>query len=467
MTPSHDLEDRLTALLEAKAAARAPDGLLTRTLAGTARERRRPGWRIPERWLPMSIALRPAVLPRAVPLTLLLTAITLVIVFAAIIGIGGSPRDERAAMLLPPPTGPARNGLIAYDAYGDIWVMQADGSDRRQLTSGPTVDIGPTWSPDGTSIAYLAYPNDSKVDHVPSAYSALLRSVLAGPASLMVMRADGSEPTSLGEPAYGLTFGWAPDSRRLAYSHALGTGATATISVVSLDLPGSVDVATGDAGPAWSPDGESIAYRGLRYDSSRRGTYLASADGSEATCSTSTSDPCRRLTQELGDVNAFGSPQWFPAPQSDRIATYAGGTAASGHDILVVNADGSGETNITNTTVDEYYPAWSPAGDRLAFDRQVDPAHNLVEMVISNVDGSEAFALESEPLFGMLPTWSPDGTMLVGQLPAQVTAGWQWDAASDLVVFDTTPGGASMPPRLLAVEGAYGQQSWQRLGPES
>ena len=82
----------------------------------------------------------------------------------------------------------------------------------------------------------------------------------------------------------------------------------------------------------------------------------------------------------------------------------------------------------------------------------------------SNVDGSDAVALESEPLFGMLPVWSPDGTMLVGHLPAEVTAGWQWDAASDLVIFAATSG-ASNPPRLIPVEGAYGQESWQRLGP--
>ena len=39
---------------------------------------------------------------------------------------------------------------IAFERAGDLWLMQADGSDARQLTSGPGVDTSPGWSADGT-----------------------------------------------------------------------------------------------------------------------------------------------------------------------------------------------------------------------------------------------------------------------------------------------------------------------------
>jgi Tol biopolymer transport system component len=38
-----------------------------------------------------------------------------------------------------------------------LFAMNADGSGRRQLTFGPNSDFRPTWSPDGTLIAYWSY----------------------------------------------------------------------------------------------------------------------------------------------------------------------------------------------------------------------------------------------------------------------------------------------------------------------
>ena len=85
------------------------------------------------------------------------------------------------ASLLASPTPPAiaRNGLIAYDAGGDIWVVQPDGTDPRQLTSGPAVEHGATWSRDGSRIAYWATDGATAPD------------------TLVIADADGSHPVTI------------------------------------------------------------------------------------------------------------------------------------------------------------------------------------------------------------------------------------------------------------------------------
>ncbi len=72
-------------------------------------------------------------------------------------------------------------------------------------------------------------------------------------------------------------------------------------------------------------------------------------------------------------------------------------------EIYIMNADGTEQTNLTNTPgVDEYRPAWSPDGRRIAFVRS-----NSVWVMKS--DGSD----QVEVTAGDSPAWSPDGSRIV------------------------------------------------------
>lgn len=79
---------------------------------------------------------------------------------------------------------------IAYQAAGDVWVMNADGSSRRNLTRSPDSEFGVAWSPDGRKIAYVGR--------------------LGGQKRLYVMNADGSGKRPLGGPGNQLVPGWQP-----------------------------------------------------------------------------------------------------------------------------------------------------------------------------------------------------------------------------------------------------------------
>ena len=132
----------------------------------------------------------------------------------------------------------------------------------------------------------------------------------------------------------------------------------------------------------------------------------------------------RRLTNTAGE-------DWHPAwsPDGNRILfqCMSGGT----FNVCVVNADGSGYTQITNWTKDEglaQRPVWSPDGQRIVVTRELAGGQKLIVM---NADGSNQKEIVS---LGRDPSWSPDGTQI---------AFIRWDSGG-LQVWTTSPDGSNV-----------------------
>jgi TolB protein len=149
-----------------------------------------------------------------------------------------------------------------------IWVMNADGSDARRLTSGNW----PSWSPDGERIVYTSY---------------------SGGTRLAVMNADGygqrdleaSVTRRLTGRAYAEEPAWSPDGERIAFVSRPFMG-DEEIYVVRPDGSGRrrlTDIPGADHWPpAWSPEGKRIAFTS---DGTEEGgeIYVMNADGSGLT----------------------------------------------------------------------------------------------------------------------------------------------------------------------------------------
>ena len=95
----------------------------------------------------------------------------------------------------------------------------------------------------------------------------------------------------------------------------------------------------------------------------------------------------------------------FPGPNG-QIAFVKGVNGESETDeIFVMNADGSGQTQLINNDVSDEEPSWSPDGEKIAFSGFGDDDSDGRGVFVMNADGSDVNRLTD----GSQPSWSPDG----------------------------------------------------------
>lgn len=148
------------------------------------------------------------------------------------------------------------------DMNEDVYLFDVEDGDVRQLTTDPDDDWAPQWSPDGTKIAFLTARNDP--------YDSEFGPYTSG---LYVIDADGSNERQLtsGDHSKDSDHAWSPDGRHLVYVQGwdddVAPETTSHLRIVSPHGP-SERVAAGGrvAEPDWSPSGSWIVYQRQRND---------------------------------------------------------------------------------------------------------------------------------------------------------------------------------------------------------
>jgi len=257
----------------------------------------------------------------------------------------------------------------------DIYIMNADGSELKNLTNNPARNEIPCWSPNGTKIAFTSNRDGERNSEI------------------YVMNADGSEPINLtNHPAKDYYPSWSPTGEKIAF-YSLREG---NPEIYIMNADGSEQTRlTNNTGmdwslyPSWSPDGGKIAFI-LHRDGVREGEiYVMNADGSEL----------QRLTNNSArDMY----PSWSPDGTKIAFTSYRDGDGNP--EIYIMNADGSEQTRLTNNPNWDLSPCWSPDGKKIAFSSNRDMSN---EIYIMNADGSEVKRLTYLPASDTYPSWSP------------------------------------------------------------
>jgi Tol biopolymer transport system component len=240
-------------------------------------------------------------------------------------------------------------GSGASLASEEIYLAEADGSGVTRLTRNEAADFDPTWSPDGSRIAF--------------------RSQRDGNDEIYVLDVDDGDPRNITrEEAVDWGPDWSPDGRWIAFNSGRDGGRD--LHGFLTDPEGREVRPLGDLFfeyPAWSPDGTRIAFMhqtfnepGGNYD-----IFVMNADGTGV----------RRLTSSPADDgwpawSADGSMIAFSSIRDDcrfddRQGCKDTGDIGEFHTLYVMNADGSEERRVTE--VFGQFSVWSPDGRYIAF----------------------------------------------------------------------------------------------------
>jgi Tol biopolymer transport system component len=124
--------------------------------------------------------------------------------------------------------------------------------------------------------------------------------------------------------------------------------------------------------------------------------------------------------QQLTNVAGYNSnaPAW--SPNGTKIAFHSNrGGGAGESDIYVMNADGSNVTRLTNLTAlglgGAHFASWSPDGEKVVFNSFFNGGEQPREIYVVNADGTGLINLTDHASDDTRPDWSPDGSLIAFQ----------------------------------------------------
>ena len=278
---------------------------------------------------------------------------------------------------LPPsgePTGdPVDNPFRGVPVFGEgriVFTVAGGGALYIMGSNGAGVELivedsisNPSLSPDGQSVAYSGFNGDS----------------------ILVIRHIESGAVFNISPPGGRWYGfpaWSPDGEQIAYSDGSNIF-IARVDPQNSDIVQITHDRTQNTNPTWSPDGEQIAFSS-EFDGNSN-IFAIGTDGRNRI----------RFTNHPGPE---AHPDW--SPDGEHIAFMGHRNNNTSWDIYLVNTSTFVETQLTDTQDDDVEPSWSPDGRKIAFER------NSNDIYVVNADGTGLTNITNTPHKGeRSPDW--------------------------------------------------------------
>ena len=283
--------------------------------------------------------------------------------------------------------GTATHREIAYPGNGNVYLINANGTERQLLVAGSSrfrVDHwgGIAWTHDSASLAFTV-GNHRAGAH----FGETLR--------LYVADGEGGNAHPMrGTPLGSFDPTWSPDGKRIAF--AIRHGAETGIAVVNADgsgfrrLAGSSDRGDFYWVPDWSPDGKWILFEITTSPVNRLMAVRPDGSGLRQVATIDTGNHCI-----CGD--------W--SPDGTRIAFQAPGAADPDYpEIWVMNADATHRVQLTRNVTRDENPDWSPDGKWIAF--YSERAGNA-EIFTIPASGGQARRVTHDAWYDGPPRWRP------------------------------------------------------------
>lgn len=267
---------------------------------------------------------------------------------------------------------PGPNGRIAFESNrtgnNEIFTMNPDGSLQLNVTNDPANDVFPAWSPDGAKITFSSDRAD------------------AGNLDVYVMNADGSGVTRLtNAPGEDRGTSWTSDGQTIVFHSSRDRDATHTFDIFTMNPDGTNQTKIFTNGSAAYVCGDST-----------NGTIVFNSSGNPLGTNPDGDFEIFTMNMTGGDVFQVtnntvldSGPKWSP---DCSMISYNSFDAGGSLDVHRINADGTGDVNLTNTPgVFDAFSAWSPDGTRIVFSSNRDVNFEIYTM--SAVDGSNVTRL--------------------------------------------------------------------------
>jgi Tol biopolymer transport system component len=247
----------------------------------------------------------------------------------------------------------------------ELWVMDTENMDRRQLTEGAHLENylpgsenwKASWSPDGSQVIYVSAVTKNKnlwkIVETPGGKKLLMFDLLnaSQDSNIWVIDTDGTNNRRLTDDGrQNKEPEWHPVGKMFAFSsNTTGDGG---IWLASTDSSDKKQIAEGPVHSiSWSPDGAKISYVKIDRENLSSSIWVMDADGNNDTL----------VVNNPGYFKYHSYPEW--SPDSTKIVYVEDNRDNSISEIYIVNIDGTGQTKIGNGMV----PKWSLKGDRIVF----------------------------------------------------------------------------------------------------